>query len=251
MPRDLPSRSWLALGAVLLLAAPLRAQDVPASTQEGAAPGSANLPRERAVIETEEGKIVIAMKPELAPTHVERIKVLANDGFYDGLGFHRVLDGFIAQGGDPEGSGRGESQMPPIPGEFTDEPFRRGTVAMARMEEDRDSANCQFFIMLTQADRLTGKYTVWGEVVEGMDVADRLKTGDSSKNGIVKKPTKILKFRVVDASGNLAKPRETKPIGKTPPQAEIVDAEGLEMVLPDDVPSAPQIGDETPVVPTE
>ncbi len=187
---------------------------------------------ERAVIETEEGKIVVAMKPDLAPTHVERIKVLANDGFYDGLGFHRVIEDFIIQGGDPTKTGRGESQMPPMPGEFSEAPFTRGTVAMARMEDDPDSANCQFFIMLTDADQLKGKYTVWGEVIEGMEVADLVKPGDPIKNGIVKKPTKILRMRVVDEAGNLAQPRKTKPLPPTPPAAEMVEPDANEMGLP-------------------
>lgn len=188
---------------------------------------------ERAILETEEGKIVIAMKPDLAPTHVERIKVLANDGFYDGLGFHRVIEDFIVQGGDPSRTGRGESQMPPMPGEFSQAPFVRGTVAMARMEDDPDSANCQFFIMLTDSDELVGKYTVWGEVIEGMEIADLAKPGDPIKNGIVKEPTKILRMRVVDEAGNLAKPRKTKPLPPTPPAAEMVEPEANEMGLPE------------------
>lgn len=188
---------------------------------------------ERAIIETEQGKIVVAMKPDLAPTHVERIKVLANDGFYDGLGFHRVIEDFIVQGGDPSKTGRGESQMPPMPGEFSEAPFNRGTVAMARMEDDPDSANCQFFIMLTEADNLVGKYTVWGEVIEGMDVVDVIKPGDPTKSGIVQKPTKILRMRVIDEAGNLAKPRKTKPLKPTPPAAEMVEPEANEMGLPE------------------
>lgn len=205
---------------------------------------------ERAIIETEDGRIVIKMKPELAPTHVERIKVLANDGFYDGLGFHRVIEDFIAQGGDPDGDGKGESQMPPIPGEFSQAPFVRGTVAMARKQQQPDSANCQFFIMLAEANNLVGKYTVWGEVLEGMDVVDGVKVGDRDNNGLVKEPTQILKMRVVDESGNLAQPRKTRPLDKTPPAAEMVEPDAREMVLPEDteggVPGAMQDAEPPP-----
>ncbi|MEM1059388.1 MAG: peptidylprolyl isomerase [Verrucomicrobiota bacterium] len=240
------SRSgWtLAVVALIALAPRLPAQEAPLPATDSPRPANGNLPEERAIIRTEEGDIVVRMRPDLAPTHVERIKVLANDGFYDGLGFHRVIEDFIAQGGDPESSGRGKSQMPPLPGEFTNAPFVRGTVAMARRENNRDSANCQFFIMLADADRLVGQYTVWGEVVEGMDVVERFQVGSTANNGIVPEPTRIKQMRVVDGSGNLAQRRPTAPLEKTPPVAEAVEPASVDMVLPG-TDGLPPIGTET------
>lgn len=144
---------------------------------------------EKLILETEDGEIVIKLRPDLAPKHVARITELANKGFYNGLTFHRVIDGFMAQGGDPEGTGMGGSGVN-IPAEFSDVPFERGTVGMAR-SGDPNSGDSQFFICLGRAEHLDKGYTVWGEVIEGMDVVDKIKKGSRAQNGTVANPTKI------------------------------------------------------------
>ncbi|WP_442753759.1 peptidylprolyl isomerase [Methylocystis sp. JAN1] len=146
-------------------------------------------------IDTKDGRITIKLRPDIAPKHVERIKRLAKEHFYDGVAFHRVIDGFMAQGGDPDGTGMGSSRYPDLKAEFSDLPFKRGTVAMARQPGDKDSANSQFFICFADAPQLNGKYTIWGEVVSGMDVVDKIKKGDKSNNGMVDNPDKMLKVR--------------------------------------------------------
>lgn len=140
------------------------------------------------------GRVVIEMRPDLAPQHVARIKDLTRKGFYDGLVFHRVIAGFMAQGGDPTGTGTGGSGLN-LPAEFTGEPFVRGVVGMARSARP-DSADSQFFIMLGSAPSLDGRYTAWGRVVEGMEHVDRIKKGDEAQNGLVSKPDKIVRMRV-------------------------------------------------------
>lgn len=131
------------------------------------------------VVETKHGKVLIKLRPDLAPKHVERVKTLAKEGFYDGLKFHRVIDGFMAQTGDPTGTGAGGSNYPDLPAEFTQEPYKRGTVGAARTT-DPNSANSQFFICFTDqgCSFLTGQYTVWGQVVEGMDAVDKIAKGE-------------------------------------------------------------------------
>ncbi|HET6321067.1 MAG TPA: peptidylprolyl isomerase [Hyphomicrobium sp.] len=131
------------------------------------------------VVETKHGKVLIKLRPDLAPKHVERVKTLAKEGFYDGLKFHRVIDGFMAQTGDPTGTGAGGSNYPDLPAEFTQEPYKRGTVGAARTA-DPNSANSQFFICFTDqgCSFLTGQYTVWGQVVEGMDAVDKIAKGE-------------------------------------------------------------------------
>jgi peptidylprolyl isomerase len=131
------------------------------------------------VIELKTGKAKIKLRPDLAPKHVERVKQLAKDGFYDGLKFHRVIKGFMAQTGDPTGTGTGGSQYPDLPAEFSQEPYKRGTVGAARTA-DPNSANSQFFICFddTGCSSLTGQYTVWGEVVEGMQHIDQVAPGE-------------------------------------------------------------------------
>ncbi len=119
------------------------------------------------------GRVVIEMLPEAAPKHVARIKELAREGFYDGIVFHRVIDGFMAQTGDPTGTGTGGSPKGKLPAEFSKLPFERGTVGMARTP-DPNSASSQFFIMFAPAPHLNGQYTVWGRVVEGMDLVDKI-----------------------------------------------------------------------------
>jgi peptidylprolyl isomerase len=123
------------------------------------------------------GDVVIRLRPDLAPDHVDRIRELAEEGFYDGVAFHRVIDGFMAQGGDPTGTGAGGSPKPNLKAEFSREPHVRGTASMARTN-DPDSANSQFFICLDDCGFLDGQYTVWGEVVEGMEHVDALPKGE-------------------------------------------------------------------------
>jgi peptidylprolyl isomerase len=140
------------------------------------------------------GRVVIQLEPTVAPHTVEQIKKLARDGFYNGIVFHRVIDGFMAQTGDPTGTGTGGSGHP-LHSEFSSEKFERGTVAMARTS-DPNSADSQFFIMYAPAPALDGKYTIFGHVVSGMEYVDRLKKGDPANNGMVTNPDKIIKLQV-------------------------------------------------------
>ena len=124
------------------------------------------------------GRVTIKLRPDLAPNHVAHIKALARDGFYDGVVFHRVIEGFMAQGGDPTGTGTGGSKEPDIAAEFTPEPYVRGTVGMAR-SQDPNSANSQFFVMFAEGSFLNGQYTVWGQVDEdGMKCVDQIEKGE-------------------------------------------------------------------------
>ena len=152
-------------------------------------------PQNTLILTTKHGKVVIRLRPDLAPKHVAQIKALVARKFYDGIVFHRVIAGFMAQTGDPKGTGEGGSDLPNIPAEFTKTPFKRGTLGMARAS-DPDSANSQFFICLADAPFLDGKYTVFGEVTSGMDVVDKIKKGDEANNGAVTNPDKIVKFRL-------------------------------------------------------
>ena len=136
------------------------------------------------------GEVVIKLRPDLAPGHVERITKLAGEGFYDNVLFHRVIPGFMAQTGDPTGTGRGGSDKPDLPAEFSNEPFVRGTLGMARTS-DPNSANSQFFINYAETPHLNGQYTVWGQVIEGMDIIDLIKKGEP-----VKDPDSIVSVRV-------------------------------------------------------
>ncbi len=147
-------------------------------------------PAEKLVMETTKGKVVIALRADLAPQHVARVKELAGQGFYDGVIFHRVIEGFMAQTGDPTGTGTGGSELPDLPAEFTDTPYVRGTVGAARTS-DPNSANSQFFITFGDTPFLNGQYTVWGQVVEGMDVVDAIHKGEPPAN-----PDKIVKVTV-------------------------------------------------------
>jgi peptidylprolyl isomerase len=153
-------------------------------------------PQNTIYLDTKDGRIVIALRPDLAPKHVAQIKALAKRGFYDGIVFHRVIDGFMAQTGDPTGTGTGSSDLPNVPAEFSPTPFKRGTVGMARSQEP-NSANSQFFITFADASFLNGKYTVFGEVVQGMDVVDKIKKGDQAQNGSVKNPDKIVSMKLM------------------------------------------------------
>lgn len=135
------------------------------------------------------GRVVIELRPDLAPKHVARIKELVRQGFYDGIVFHRVIEGFMAQTGDPTGTGMGGSGQK-LPAEFSKEPFKRGTVGMARAQ-DPNSGDSQFFIMFAPGDFLNGQYTVWGQVVEGMEFVDKIKRGEPPTN-----PDTIVKMQV-------------------------------------------------------
>ncbi|MBB5745436.1 peptidylprolyl isomerase [Brevundimonas variabilis] len=136
------------------------------------------------------GDVVIKLRPDLAPNHVARITELASEGFYDGVVFHRVIAGFMAQGGDPTGTGTSGSKKPNLKAEFTKEHHARGVCSMARTNQP-DTANSQFFICLDDAGFLDGQYTVWGEVIEGMDHVDALPKGEPPRN-----PGKIVKATV-------------------------------------------------------
>ncbi len=138
-------------------------------------------------LETTKGKVVIELRPDLAPKHVERIKQLVREGFYDGIVFHRVIDGFMAQTGCPHGTGTGGSDYPNLPAEFNAEPHVRGTTSMARAQSP-NSANSQFFICFDDARFLDKQYTVWGKVTEGMENVDKIKKGEP-----VRDPDKIVK----------------------------------------------------------
>lgn len=141
-----------------------------------------------------DGRVVIQLRPDLAPGHVARIKELVREGFYNGLVFHRVIPGFMAQGGDPTGSGSGGSGQK-LKAEFSKEPHVRGTVSMARASSP-DSADSQFFICYAPVPSLDGQYTVWGQVTSGMEFVDKIKPGASYNNGAVKDPTKIVRMIV-------------------------------------------------------
>ena len=146
-------------------------------------------PENTLLVKTTKGDVVIALKPDLAPGHVARIKELARDGFYDGIVFHRVIDGFMAQTGDPTGTGTGGSGQK-LPAEFSDQPYERGTLGMARTN-DPNSADSQFFITFVPTPFLNGQYTVWGQVVDGMEAVDQIVRGEPPAN-----PDKIISLRV-------------------------------------------------------
>jgi peptidylprolyl isomerase len=145
-------------------------------------------------LDLKDGRVTIKLRPDLAPGHVARIKELAREGFYDGLLFHRVIDGFMAQTGDPQGNGTGGSGKK-LKAEFTREPFKRGTVGMARAQSP-DSGDSQFFIMFDDGSFLNGKYTVWGQVTGGMEHVDKIKRGEPPSN-----PDKIVKMQVAADAG--------------------------------------------------
>src|SRR5918998_2748203 len=146
-------------------------------------------PENTLIVETTKGPVVIAMRPDIAPKHVARIKELAREGFYDGLKFHRVIDGFMAQTGDPKGNGTGGSGQK-LKAEFSDAKHRRGTVSMAR-SSDPNSGDSQFFICFEDAPHLNRQYTVWGTVIEGMENIDKIQKGEPPRN-----PDQIVSIRV-------------------------------------------------------
>ena len=171
----------LALMAALVCAAPAMAQSLPAGLDK----------QNAIVIDTTKGRIVVKLRADLAPKHAERIKLLAREGYYNNVPFHRVIEGFMAQTGDGKNfNGTGGSKYPNLPAEFSNVPYTRGIVGMARTS-DPNSANSQFFIMFADGSSLNGKYTVIGEVVVGMDVVDKLKRGEP-----VADPDKMAKVQV-------------------------------------------------------
>jgi len=178
----------LAVLAALICAAPAIAQPLPAGLDKANA----------IVIDSTKGRIVIKLRPDLAPNHAERIKQLARDGFYNNVPFHRVIGGFMAQTGDGQNfNGTGGSKYPNLKQEFSNVHFTRGIVGMARRGDSVDSANSQFFIMFGDAPSLDGSYTVVGQVVEGMDVVDKLnKAPPGSASGAVADPDKMVKVQV-------------------------------------------------------
>ncbi|MBV1798408.1 peptidylprolyl isomerase [Siccirubricoccus sp. G192] len=172
----------------------------PGQTPEPAAAPTNAGGEDTLILELKDGNVTIELLPDLAPRHVERIKTLVRAGFYDGTVFHRVIEGFMAQGGDPTGTGTGgarEQGHADLPAEFSPPSkarFQRGTCGMARAQNP-DSANSQFFIMFAPAPSLDGQYTIWGRVVSGMEAVDKIKRG-SGGNGIVQGPDKLLRARI-------------------------------------------------------
>ena len=174
-------RTLIASTAALAIAAPALAAETD--------------PENTIYLDLKQGRVVIRLLPEVAPKTVAQIKTLARQGFYDGTPFHRVIEGFMAQGGDPTGTGSGGSKLPNVPLEASQRHFVRGVCGMARAS-DPDSGNSQFFIMFAPAPALDGKYTIWGQVVSGMEYVDEIKRGGGS-NGIVSgDPDRIVHMRV-------------------------------------------------------
>ena len=172
----------LALVAALLVAAPAFAQPLPAGAD----------PQNTLLLDTTQGRIVIKLRNDIAPGHAARLKQLAREKFYDGVPFHRVIAGFMAQTGDGQnGNGTGGSKYPDLKAEFSNVPYKRGIVGMARKGGNNDSANSQFFIMFADGSSLNGQYTVIGEVLSGMDVVDKIKKGEPVQN-----PDKMTKVQV-------------------------------------------------------
>jgi peptidylprolyl isomerase len=171
-----------------------------------AAPALAAEPENTMVITLKDGDVTVALRPDLAPKHVEQIKALVREGAYDNVAFHRVIEGFMAQTGDvqfgdmeegfdPRRAGTGGSSRPDLPAEFSNESFERGTIGMAR-SNDPNSANSQFFIMFAPAPHLNGGYTIVGEVESGMELVDNIKRGDPGANGVVSEPDRMIKVRI-------------------------------------------------------
>jgi peptidylprolyl isomerase len=177
-----------ALFAALVCAVPALAQPLPANLDKANA----------IVIDTTKGRIVFKLRSDLAPGHAERIKLLAREGYYNNVPFHRVMDGFMAQTGDGANfNGTGGSKYPNLKAEFSSVPFKRGIVGMARRGDSVDTANSQFFFMFADGSSLNGQYTVIGEVVSGMDVVDKLKKAPpGSASGAVSDPDKMVKVQV-------------------------------------------------------
>ena len=189
---------------VLILALSLAACTQPAKLESksdgtGTTPASSsatksgqNDPENTIILTLKSGKVTIKLLPNLAPKHVARVKKLTRQGFYDGIVFHRVIAGFMAQTGDPTGTGRGGSKLPDLPAEFSNYAYKRGTIGAARTANP-NSANSQFYICFgSGCSGLTGKYTVWGQVVDGMENVDKIKLGEPPQN-----PDKIISMKVL------------------------------------------------------
>ncbi len=172
------------------LALPLLAASAAWATEDAA---------DTVILTTKHGKVVIRLRPDWAPKHVAQIETLVKRGFYDGIVFHRVIPGFMAQTGDPTGTGEGGSDLPNLPAEFNSTHFTRGILGMAR-SSDPNSANSQFFICFADSGFLDGQYTAFGEVVSGMDVVDKIKAGTQANNGQVTNPDKIVTMRMAGSS---------------------------------------------------
>jgi peptidylprolyl isomerase len=176
----------LALVALLCAAPALAQQRPPAGTD----------PQNTVYLDTPHGRVVIKLRNDIAPKHAERIKTLVREKYYDNAPFHRVIGGFMAQTGDGQrGDGTGGSKYPDLPAEFSNVPFKRGIVGMARAQSP-NSANSQFFIMFAEATSLNNQYTVIGEVVSGMEAVDKIKKGSPTQNGAVSNPDRIVKMQV-------------------------------------------------------
>ena len=185
--------------AVVGIIKKMHATSMPTDAVLYAGPGETNLdldsPDNTLYLDLDDGRVTIRLRPDLAPLHVARIKELVREGFYDGLVFHRVIDGFMAQTGDPQGTGQGGSGVN-IGAEFSNAKFERGVVGMARAGHE-DSADSQFFIMLDDGRWLDGQYTVWGEVIDGMEHVDAIKKGDGDANGkVAGEPDKIIQMEL-------------------------------------------------------
>jgi peptidylprolyl isomerase len=169
-------------------------------------PAPAADPSNTLILELKSGKVTIQLRPDLAPKHVERIKTLTKEGFYNGHKFHRVIEGFMAQTGDPTGTGTGGSKLGNVPAEFSAEPFRKGTIGAARSASP-DSANSQFFICFTDfgCDPLKGKYTIWGKVTTGMQYVDVIARGEPPST-----PDTIVKMYLASDAGAAAAPAQKK-----------------------------------------
>jgi peptidylprolyl isomerase len=173
-------RTLIASAAGLVLAGPVLAQDAD--------------PEDTIFLDLKQGRVVIKLLPDVAPKTVAQIKTLARQGFYDGTPFHRVIEGFMAQGGDPTGTGTGGSKLPDLPLEASQRHFVRGVCGMARSSSP-NSGNSQFFIMFAPAPSLDGNYTIWGQVTRGMEYVDQIKRG-SGDGGTVSNPDRIVHMRV-------------------------------------------------------
>ena len=157
----------------------------------------ANLdPQNTIYLDLKDGRVVIKLRPDLAPKHVEQVKALTKRGFYNGIVFHRVISGFMAQTGDPTGTGMGGSDLPNIAAEFSKEPYKRGSVGMARSQSP-NSANSQFYLCFDGCGSLTGQYTLWGDIVSGMEFVEKIKKGSDSDNGKVTNPDKIIRMQLM------------------------------------------------------
>lgn len=180
----------------------------------------ANDSKETLYMQLKDGVVEIQLRPDLAPNHVARVKELVGQGFYDGLTFHRVIDGFMAQGGDPLGTGTGGSGKK-IDAEFSDAPHTRGAVSMARAN-DPNSADSQFFIVLKDSNFLDKQYTVWGYVTKGMEFVDNIKKGNPADNGSVSNPDKIVSLSLAKPEGAAEAPAAEAPVAEDAAKADAV-----------------------------